>query len=285
MIRLRESFAAKILAGFLGTVGLLSVVTFVVVQGETERQVRAVSERAVQSAETQFQGLEAFQRREVDRVARLLAEGRRTLAELDEAIEASDRMYLAGHVAYELDLADIVDMVVAFTDSRGRPVLTLHNDVPMEDSDPLRIGNVAADLLAGDAFEVRSYRVLEGHLFGIRTRVIELAGRPIGSISFGLPVTDADIARIGEVVGVEVCLVVSGNCVAGTPRGRHEPTTSTKMSSRVSSSATVPEVPSRTSSLGVSMGSNRSKRATASLPLSRSDRAPGTTSFSGIPSS
>lgn len=219
---LSESFAAKILAGFLGTVGLLSLVTFVVVQVETEHQVDVVSERAVESAEMQFQGLEEFQRREVDRVVRLLAEGRRTLAELDEAIEASNRTYLAGHVAYELDLADIADMVVAFTDSRGRPVLTVHNDVPMEESDPLLIGDVAAELLAGDAFEIRSYRVLEGDLFGIRTRVIELAGRPIGTISFGLPVTDTDVGRIGDVVGVEVCLVVSGDCVVGTPRGRGE---------------------------------------------------------------
>ncbi len=219
---LSESFAAKILAGLLGTVGLLSLVTFVVVQVETGHQVRAVSERAVQSAEMQFQGLEEFQRREVDRVARLLAEGRRTLAELDEAIEASDRTYLAGHVAYELDLADIPDMVVAFTDSRGRPVLTLHNDVPMEESDPLLLRDISAELLDGDAFEVRSYRVLEGDLFGIRTRVIELAGRPIGTISFGLPVTDTDVARIGEAVGVEVCLVVSGDCVVGTPPGRNE---------------------------------------------------------------
>jgi len=220
LIDVRESFAAKILAGLLGTVGLLSLVTFVVVRAETGRQVRAVSARAVQSAETQFQGLETFQQREVDRVARLLAEGRRTLAELDEAIEASNRTYLAGHVAYELDLADIPDMVVAFTDPRGQPVLTVHNDVPMDEADPLNIGDVARELLAGDAFELRSYRVLEGGLFGIRTRVIELAGRPIGTISFGLPVTDAEISLIGDVVPVEVCLVLAGDCVAGTQRGR-----------------------------------------------------------------
>lgn len=220
MIRVRESFAAKILAALLGTVGVLLVVTFFVVQSETGSQVVLVSEQAVRSAETQFQGQEDFQRREVDRVARLIAGSPRTRQELEFALETSDLSYLAGHVTYELDLADIPDMVVAFTDAQGRPVLTVHNDIAMEEVDPLNMSDAAAALLEGTDFEIQAYRVLEGTLFGVRTRVIEEAGRPIGTVSFGLPTTDADVTQVGEVVGVEVCLVLGDSCVAGTPRGR-----------------------------------------------------------------
>jgi class 3 adenylate cyclase len=219
IIPIRESFAAKLLASLVGTVGVLLIVTFLVVQAETQRQVEVVSARAVRSAEVQFQGLEEFQRREVDRAAELLAGGVRTRILLDVAIAEGDRTYLGGHVSYELLLAGIPDIVVAFTDPEGAPVLTLHNDVPMEEADPLEIGGVAGALMGGDAFEVRSYRVLEGTLFAIRTRVIEEGGRAIGTMSLGLPLSTEDITQVGSVVGVEVCIVIAGDCVAGTPRG------------------------------------------------------------------
>lgn len=220
MIRVRESFAAKLLLGLLGTVCVFVVLTYVVVRSETNRQVVLTAERAVENAATQFQELEEIQRQQVRRVARPLTEGRRTLAALDEAIEAGDRSILADLAAYELDLAALTDLLVVFSDARGRSILTMHGDEAMGDSDPAHMTAVAKGLLEGDEREVRNYRVVEGALFGVTTRIIQLAGRPIGTLSLGLPIEDADVQRIGDLVRVEVCFVVEGRCVAGTPTAR-----------------------------------------------------------------
>ena len=43
MLRIRESFGAKLLAGLLFTVGILLVVSYVVVRGETRAHCQAAS--------------------------------------------------------------------------------------------------------------------------------------------------------------------------------------------------------------------------------------------------
>lgn len=220
MGRLGESYAAKLFAGLLGTVGVLLVVASVVVRSETARQVELVSQRAAQGAASLFAQLEERQRQQAARVARPLTEGRRTLAALDEAIEAGDRSVLGGLAQYELDLAGLSDVLVAFTDTRGRPVLTLHADAPMEGADPAGLQEVAVRVLSGEARELGSYRVLDGVLFSIQTGLIQLAGRAIGTLSLGLPVPDDEVTSTGSLVGVEVCFVVGGACVAGTPSAR-----------------------------------------------------------------
>lgn len=216
--RIRESFARKLFAGLLGTVGILLVVTWGVVRSETARQVEAEADRVSRSAATLFARLEEIRRQEVARVARLLTEGRRTLAALDEG----DMLWVEGEVVYQLALFDLRDIVVAFTDPRGRPLLTLMGETPMEGDDPARVREAAERVLAGDGDEVRSYRVLDGTLFSLRTQLIQMEGRPIGTLSLGLPVPDDEVGRIGELVGVEVCFLVGGGCVAGTPQARAE---------------------------------------------------------------
>ncbi|MFQ5537364.1 MAG: adenylate/guanylate cyclase domain-containing protein [Gemmatimonadota bacterium] len=218
---LRETLAGKILMALVGTVGVLLVVTYVVVQSETDRQVDLVTHRAVETASQQFQELEKIQRRQAARLGRPLVEGRRTLAALDEAIEAQDRTVLANLASYELDLARLEDVLVVFTDPDGHPVLTLHNESIMEGADPVGLASEARRLLDSRGADLQMFRVLDSTLYRILTRVVELAGRPIGTLSLGLPLRDADVQAIGDLVGVEVCFIVEGACVAGT-RGARE---------------------------------------------------------------
>ena len=217
---IRESFAAKLLAGLLGTVGLLMIVTWTVVQSETTRQVDAVAERATLNAVSLFGEIEEMQRQQLERVARPLTAGRRTLAVLDAAAESGDVSDLVGLATYELDLARLDDVLVAFTDARGRPLLTLHGARVVPGVDPVGLGADADAVLGGDGSEVQSYRMMDGALYSVRSRLIQLAGRAIGTLSLGLPLSDGDVARIGAQAGVEVCFVVGSACVTGTPRAR-----------------------------------------------------------------
>lgn len=220
MIGLRESFRLKLLAALLGTVGLLLVITYGVVQSVTDQQVEVAADRASETAAGQFRELEEMQQQQVARVARPLTEGRRTLAALDAAVQAGDRSVLTDLAVYELDLAALTDVMVAFTDARGQAVLTLHDDEAMEGADPLRIEPLADALLAGGSAERRGYRVLGDRLYAVRMRLIQLAGRTIGTLTIGLPVEDANVESIGAALGIQVCVVVEGACVAGTPQAR-----------------------------------------------------------------
>lgn len=213
--RIRESFALKVFAGLFATVGALLVVAFAVVRSVTETQVSEASERAVQSASSLFTQLEEIRRQEVARVAGLLGEGRRTLAALDEG----DVEYLAGEVAYQIDFFGLPDILVALTDAHGKPVVTLHGQEPMEGV-PTGFQKLAERVLADEALEVRGYEVVGDTLYSVRTTLIEEGGRAIGTLSLALPIADAEVERIGALVGVEVCFVVEERCVAGTTAAR-----------------------------------------------------------------
>lgn len=222
MKRLRESFAAKLFVGLLGTVGVLLLVTYGVVRSETARQVRTTSDAAVQNAATQLARLEEARRAEVARVIDPFTTGPRAAALLEEALESGDWSYIGGEAYYQLELFRLdEDALLAFTDDRGRPVLALHGSQPMEGEDPLGIQPVAERVVAGEAFVLPSYRVLEGVLYSVRTELVQtLGGRAIGTLSVAVAAPEEGIAQVGSVVGVEVCVVVADTCVAGTARAR-----------------------------------------------------------------
>lgn len=222
MRRLRESFAAKLFVGLLGTVGVLLLVTYGMVRSETARQVHTTSEAAVLNAATLLSQLEEARREELARVIGPFVTSPRAPALLDEALASGEWSYFGGEAYYQLELFQLDrDALLAFTDERGRPALTLHGSQPMEGEDPLGIQPVAERVVAGEAFVLPSYRVLEGTLYGVRTELVQtLGGRAIGTLSVAVAAPEEDIARVGSVVGVEVCVVVADTCVAGTPRAR-----------------------------------------------------------------
>lgn len=213
---LRESFGAKLLAALLGAVGLLLIVTYVVVRAETSTQVAIVVERTIRSADALFEQLNELQRQQAARLARPFTESVRAVALLRASLEAGDYDYLADQVDYEVQLAGQSDVFLAFTDSEGRPVLSLVRGMRVVSEDPTDVAPLAERLLAGEE-EVTAYRLVGDRLYHVTALYVALAGRPVGTITFGLPIQEAEIQRIGEIGGFEACLQVDGQCAVGTP--------------------------------------------------------------------
>ena len=216
MIRIRESFGAKLLSALAGTVGLLLLVTYIVVRAETARQVEIAADRAVRNAGTLFEELNDLQRQQTDQLARPFTDGRRALALLEAAIEAADLAWVEDQVTYEMQLAGLSDVLVVFTDGYGEPILSMIGGATFRGGDPAVIGPVAAELLDGEELELRGYRVIEGRMYNVRTIYVESGSRPIGTITFGLPFAAEDVERIGSVGGVEVCFRVDRSCAVRT---------------------------------------------------------------------
>jgi len=213
---LRESFGAKLLAALLGTVGLLLIVTYVVVRGETNRQVEVVVDRTIRNAGSLFEQLNELQRVQARRLARPFTESVRAVQLLAATLEARDYDYLADQVDYEVQLAGQEDVLLVFTDANGTPVLSLARGMRITDEDPAGVAPLANRLLEGDSLEATSYRLVADRLYLVTSLYVDYAGRAVGTIAFGLPVQEDDVARIGNIGGFEACLHVAGECVVGT---------------------------------------------------------------------
>ncbi len=98
----RRSFAAKLTAAVLGTVGVLLVVMLVVLQVETRGQIEQVAEEAVLRARQAFEESERMRREQLARRASVFTDNRRTIALLEAAIEAGDTTFLANQISYAL---------------------------------------------------------------------------------------------------------------------------------------------------------------------------------------
>ncbi len=214
---LRESFAAKLLAALLGTVGLLLIIVLVAVRGETGRQVEVVVDRTMRNANALFEELNELQRQQATRLARPFTEGVRARALLRATIEAGDFDYLADVVDYEMQLAELVDALLVFTDPSGLPVLTLVQGRRVLEGDPAHIAPLARSLLAGNEEELTAYRLIDGEMYSVTSQYVDLQGSPIGTITFGLPIAATDVERIGSIGGFEACLWAdAAGCVVST---------------------------------------------------------------------
>jgi class 3 adenylate cyclase len=212
----RESFGAKLLAALGGTVLLLLIVTFVVVRGETAKQVDEVTTRAIDNAERLFGELTELQRQQAAQLARPFTE-RRSVVRLDAQIESGDFALMALEVDYEMQRADLPDALLVFTDAEGRPVLSIIGGESIE-GDPAGIAPIAEELIAGDDFEATSYRLVDRRLYSVTSQYMEdPAGRPVGTITFGLPIGAQDVENMGEIGGFDTCFHVEGRCVLSTP--------------------------------------------------------------------
>jgi class 3 adenylate cyclase len=213
---LRESFGAKVLVALLGTVGLLLLVTFVVIGGETDRQVEAVVDRTVENAGQLFGELNELQRQQAARLARPFTEGVRAIVLLDQTIRDGDFDYLADQVDYEIQLAGLGDVLLVFTDADGVPVLSMVGGQRIREGDPAGVAPLAERLLDGSEFESSAYRLVDGRLYNVTSLYIELQQRPVGTITFGLPTEPTDVERIGRIGSFEACFHVEGSCVVAT---------------------------------------------------------------------
>jgi class 3 adenylate cyclase len=84
--------------------------------------------------------------------------------------------------------------------------------------DPAGIAPLARRLLdlEGDELETTAYRLVVDRMYNITSLYMDLLGRPIGTITFGLPIQSADVERIGGIGGFEACFFVDGACVVHT---------------------------------------------------------------------
>jgi len=220
LLRIRESFAAKLLAGLACTVGLLLLVTFTAVRLETNRQEIRVSQAAVASASAQFAELEKNQRQQTDRLAAPLVDAPRAFALVQAALQDGTFGELAGRAVYDMNVAGLLgEIVVAFTDAAGAVRLTILTDGSAVESDPIGFGPFAEELIAGTDFDVAGYVVMGEGIYNVRVRaLLNGVDALIGTVGFALPVAEDDLARIGSQAGVEACLVMANRCLVGTPQ-------------------------------------------------------------------
>lgn len=236
MISIRESFGAKLLSALLGTVGLLLVVVLVSVRVVTDRQLSSETALTIIDAARLFEERDRVQRESLALLSSSFTTNRRALAALDAAIKDRDIDYLAGNLEYELDLQQMQDAVVVFTDPQGLPVLSIVDGDRYLEGDPVGVGTTAADLvLDDDAFSVQGYRLVGETVYNTETLYLELNRRPIGTVTVGLPVRAEAIEGSGtfgaddtslpltEGSGestrkFEACLAFGERCVVRTAR-------------------------------------------------------------------
>jgi class 3 adenylate cyclase len=209
------SFGARLLAALLGVIVLVAGTLLVFVEAQTREQVRVVTARSARIASRAFEEVEELHRVQLARLGRAFTDSRRTLAALEAALESDERQWLIGTARYELELARAGSSVAAFTDARGRVVTTLIDGEPVP-GDPAGIADLARSALAASPASSIRYRVVAGRLFTVLTERVDLGGRPIGTITFGLPVDEQVAAHLADAAGADVCFVAGARCVTGT---------------------------------------------------------------------
>ncbi|MGB1779891.1 MAG: hypothetical protein ACPHQP_10075, partial [Longimicrobiales bacterium] len=211
---IRRSFGAKLLAALVGTVGLLLAITLLTVRSQTNRQVRLEEERSVERASQVFEQLNDLQRAQADQLARPFTESRRATILLDEAIQTGDIEFLSGEAAFELMRSGLEeDALIVLTDDEGAPIMSMVGGETVP-GDPAGVEALATALLQSDSLlTLSAYRVVDDRLYNLQAHYIELGFRPIGTLTFGLPVEGEDVNRIATIGGVEACLAIGNVCV------------------------------------------------------------------------
>lgn len=221
---LRESFGAKVALALLGTVGLVLAATLLAVRHETSQQVQAVTERAAERSSSAFREIVDLKREQLERSLDPITNSRRTVALVEADLEAGDLEHLTEVTGYELSLAQIGDQVQlwAFADDRGRPALTVLDGERTGDPDPADVETLVARILDEGLLEASAFRLVDGRLFLVQARALELGRRFVGAVAFGTALDDRVAEQLGSIVGAEVCLVAGDRCVVGTPLARSE---------------------------------------------------------------
>ena len=220
ILGVRKSFRWKILLTLLGPVALIAVITIMVVRSGTAMQIERAARDAESRAADGFVQMERRNAEQLSRLADVFVGSRQAAASLEAAIEAGDTEALLEDIAYELDLRLIPrDRIVAFTDDEGQPILTMREGRAVPGEDPAGVRAAAEKVLFEGEAQTRGYRVVDRRLYNVETVLLEL-GRPIGTVTLGVPLAETEMDLLGNVIGAEVCFVVERRCVAGTARGQ-----------------------------------------------------------------
>ena len=218
-MKLRLSFRARLLLALVGLVGVLLGVTLLAVRAQTRRQVDVAVRTAVKRSQRAFAELEGARRDRLRGEAGRFLASNRFPAALDEAVSTGAVDVLVQNTLYDLQLANILDALTAFTDYDAAPVAAVIDGKPLADP----AAAVPAGLAEGAVLEGRAafgYHLVDGRLFDVHTVPLVLFGNAIGSMTLGLPVDERLASTLGASVGGEVCFVAGGRCVVATAGAR-----------------------------------------------------------------
>ena len=216
--RWRESFGAKVAMAVLGTVALLLGTTLLIVRLEMRLQVVEVVDDATERSRAAFAEIVALQEERLSDVLNPITGSRRTVAALEAALDAGDPDLLLEEVGYGLELVDAGEIgLMLFTDADGVPVLTVVDSETLNTRDPANLQSMIDHIVIGGFGDLIAFRLVNGRLYLIEIRALELGARFIGTAAFGIRVEDAVAVQLGRFAGGEVCLVADGRCVTRTP--------------------------------------------------------------------
>ena len=132
---LRFSFRLKVLFALVGTVGFLLTATLLLTGHETEQQIDSTIEGTRARAGRALAEVQAVRRQRLGELGSRLSQNQRVVIALEAALDEEDLELLREVVQYELKLTDSTEGVLAtFTDMEARPVLTIVDGVPVEET-------------------------------------------------------------------------------------------------------------------------------------------------------
>ena len=221
-MKLELGFGAKILLALVGTVVLLTGTSLWVVGHQTRSQVEEVVERTADRAGEVLSEVEELRFELFEPVVAQFAFAPRALSLLARSLDEDDFHEFAGELHYELELRAVDRGLLEVTDMSGRPLVTyldreLVHEPGREDGDQEPLDPLVREILEEDQAFAMGYRLFQGRPHSAQTYFLDFFGRPLGTLTLGLPMDDELARRLGDVVGAEVCFVVEGRCVAGTP--------------------------------------------------------------------
>ncbi|MBI4408998.1 MAG: adenylate/guanylate cyclase domain-containing protein [Gemmatimonadetes bacterium] len=214
---MRIGFRAKLLVALAGTVGLLLAGTLVSIRLETRRQLERAVTQATERSRAAFSESERFWHTQLERLGLRLAGSVRIPAALQAAIEAGDAAMLVPDVEYELQLAGLEGILVAFTDADGRPVAAILGRSALRDPAEAVPPSIVQRVLATGDPSARDYHLTAGRLFAVQAVPLVLFDNLIGTLILGYPVRGEDALRLGSATGGEVCFAVRDRCIVATP--------------------------------------------------------------------
>jgi len=202
----------------LGTVALLLGTTLLIVRFEMRLQVVEAVDDATERSRAAFAEIVALQEERLSDVLNPITGSRRTVAALEAALDAGDPDLLLQEVGYGLELVDAGEIgLMLFTDADGVPVLTVVDSETLNIRDPANLQSMIDHIVIEGFGDLIAFRLVDGRLYLIEIRALELGTRFIGTAAFGIRVEDAVAVQLGRFAGGEVCLVAGGRCVTHSP--------------------------------------------------------------------
>lgn len=211
------SFRARLLAALVGSVGLLGLSGLLVVGCQTQRQVAWTVQHRAEQTRRALAEVERLRRTELERLVLRISGSVRIVAALDSVVSGGDPKVFADQVRYELELAELREGLVRFSDKDGRAVLTLLDGASRTDTAPDDL--FTATMTSGDGV-ASGYRLMDERLFVVLAHRLMLFDEPVGTLSIGFLVDDDVAARLSAIVDADVCFAAA-RCLAASSGARH----------------------------------------------------------------